>query len=218
MKSGSIIEKIYYAFSYNILLLVFVLTAQQFTLLCFFQFQYISETSLLGIISTVLAILVLIYYFGFMAYYVNTVLTGEIFKNQTLSQKYAVFSAIFKSHTVIYRMFPIAYMLKKILTSAILVYAYQSSDWQTILSALVQFGYWVYIFLYNPIKKEYRPLKVLLTIIESELLLLNILFSIIVIQSNKNSLAAEIELSKWSLYLLAMIQMTYTVFGVGLAV
>lgn len=218
LRAGSISERLYYAFSYNILILVFMLTAQEFLTLCFYQFQFITRDSKLAVGSSIASLLVLIYYTGFTAYYVNTVLTGELFKSATSLKKFAVFSYLFKCSKIKYRLFPIVYILKKALTSLVLVFAFRNAEWQTILNASVQFAYWYYLFLFNPIKKEFRIFKVLITTVESEVLLLNIWYCITVISSNQNSLASEIELTKWSIYILLLIQLTYMLFGMGFVV
>lgn len=64
-------------------------------------------------------------------------------------------------------------------------------------------------------RKELRFIKVLLVTVESELMLLHIWYYITVISSDPDSLASEVELTKWNLYIMMLLMITYVAFSFG---
>jgi hypothetical protein len=128
----------------------------------------------LEISSSVGALAFLVYYFGFLLFMVYLIVGGEVYESRIYQEKYAVLIKPFKNKNISQRLLPALYLFRKIFQSLIIAYLYDSPDIQQFLLALVQFLYWVYIFLRNPFKETI--IKLFYTILESEMTLLNLLY------------------------------------------
>lgn len=75
------------------------------------------------------------------------------------------------------------------------------------------FIFWVYIFLRNPIR---NPLfKVFFTIMESFMCIMHIMYFFTIGASMDGDTSSEVELTRWCIYVVMLMMITYTAFSIG---
>lgn len=216
LKKDSFAEKLYHCFHWNFLIIVILLTTSELTLLCFYQFQNMQWSTQLGTLSSLSAIATLLYFCALFLFIIYHSYKGTFQNSEAYKNSFAVIVWPFKYAKMKYRFLPLMYLLRKILSTAIIVYIWQKPELQALLTTLNYFAYWYYIFLFNPMRKELRFMKVLLVTVESEMMLLHIWYYITVVSSDPNSLASEVELTKWNLYIMMLLMATYVGFSIGM--
>jgi hypothetical protein len=202
-----------YFFCDNLAVVVFFLTASEMTLLSFFQTQQMAWGTNLEIASSSLAIVFMIYYLGFFLYMIYLVVENKIYNDPVYKNRLAILIQPFKNKNLSQRLFPSMYLLRKFVSSAILVYLYNYPTVQGLLVAVVYFLFWVYMFLNNPINNS--PLKVFITFVESEMCLLHIIYFFVLASSMEGDVASEVSLTKWVSYVIMLQMGTYALFALG---
>lgn len=170
-----------------------------------------SWTTNLEITSSVLAIICFVYYIGFFSYMVYLVVENQVYSSKEHQQKLAVLIEPFKNKNFSQRLLPCFYLLRKILTSLIVVFLYDYPELQGLFLAITYFQFWVYVFLKNPIKN--KIFKIFFTVLESEMCLLHILYFFAIMCGIDGDTASEVHLTQWILRLIMTQMITYAVFS-----
>ena len=111
-------------FHHNFVVVVFFLTASEMTLMAHYQFQHMSMGSVLDGVSSVAAVITMVYYIGFFLYMVFLVVQNTVYEDQEYRDKFAILIVPFKHKNISQRLLPTFYLLRKFLVSAVLVYLY----------------------------------------------------------------------------------------------
>lgn len=172
----------------------------------------------IGVWSNIAAIATVIYFAGLFVAVIYYSYTGEFNKNVINQRSFAVIVWPFKYKKLKYRFLPIVYLFRKTCSTLIIIYGTSNPNTQSLLTTINYFIYWYYIFLFNPMRKELKLVKVLLVTVESEMMLLHIWYYITVISSDPNSMASEVELTKWNMYIMMLLMATYVAFSLGMVI
>ena len=199
-------------FHHNLVVVVFFLTASEMTLMAFIQFQQMAWHTPLEVVSSVLAIVTVVYYVGFFLYMIYIVVENSVYSNKEYEDRLAILIAPFKNKNISQRLLPALYLLRKFITSLVLVFLYQQPELQGLFLAITYFIFWVYIFLKNPIKD--KIFKIFFTVLESEMCLLHILYFFVIACGMDGDTASEVSLTRYLIQLIMVQMITYAVFSV----
>jgi len=170
----------------------------------------------LEILSSILSIVCLLYLVGMWLYLIDLIFRKDIYdvQNENVRHyrlKIEVLLVLFKGEKLKHRFLPCLYVFRKIMVSLISTYLFSYPTLQAMALVANYFIYWVYVFVYNPIRD--RLIRVFITFIEGIIMIMHILMLFIAIAGDDNAAAAEVELTYWMMWSIILLMYTYNAFA-----
>lgn len=177
---GSLIKKIEKVVVFGLPQLTFILTSAEFTLLLFYQTLFFSIKSQLSWFSFFMGILSFLYFLFNIIWILFATNRNYEFRGDKDANIFLFYFV--KEDRLISRNYFSVLVLRKVISSLVLVYGYDDATLQIVFLTIFYFFYFIYILLVRPFKQ--RHYNIFACISDGIIFLIHLLFLFMVCQSN----------------------------------